>query len=180
MELIQHTPKIWTLRNFISKEECCKLISLSEEKGYEEAKINLRSGSQMMKSIRNNSRLLYTDITLAEKYWNILKPYCPEYLEDWRALGLNEQFRFYKYENDERFKRHIDGRFRRNETEESRITFMIYLNDDFKGGKTAFDDITIKPETGSALLFIHELKHEGCPVISGTKYALRSDVMYRL
>ena len=56
---------------------------------------------------------------------------------------------------------------------------MIYLNDDFEGGATAFDDITIHPKKGTALCFIHEQKHEGCPIISGTKYVIRTDVMYQ-
>ncbi|MEM1134219.1 MAG: 2OG-Fe(II) oxygenase [Bacteroidota bacterium] len=59
------------------------------------------------------------------------------------------------------------------------MTFMIYLNEDFKGGETKFDEITIKPKTGTALCFIHEQKHEGCFVISGVKYVIRTDVMYR-
>jgi hypothetical protein len=29
-----------------------------------------------------------------------------------------------------------------------------------------------------ALVFIHELLHEGAPVIKGRKYVLRSDVMF--
>jgi len=29
-------------------------------------------------------------------------------------------------------------------------------------------------------LFQHLLVHEGCPVRSGVKYALRSDIMYRV
>jgi len=56
---------------------------------------------------------------------------------------------------------------------------MIYLNDDFEGGETKFDNVTIEPKTGTALCFIHEQKHEGCPVVEGLKYVLRTDVMYR-
>ena len=56
---------------------------------------------------------------------------------------------------------------------------MIYLNDDFTGGETTFDDVSIQPKTGTALCFIHEQKHEGTPVIEGTKYVIRTDVMYR-
>ncbi len=148
-------------------------------RGFEAAKINLKGGAKMMKGIRNNYRLLYKDVGLAEQYWAALAPYCPQKLEHCTAIGLNEQFRFYKYESKQRFKRHIDGRFQRNEQEESRITFMIYLNDDFTGGETAFDDVVIQPKTGTALCFIHEQKHEGCPVVEGTKYVIRSDVMYR-
>ena len=163
----------------MTKEECDNLLLFSEQKGYEEAKVNLSSGAKMMKGLRNNYRLMYQDQKLADKYWGILKDYCPAKIQENEAVGLNEQFRFYKYESSQRFKRHIDGRFKRNDNEESRITFMIYLNEDFAGGETKFDDVTIKPEIGTALCFIHEQKHEGCPVTEGVKYVLRTDVMYR-
>lgn len=179
MNLIQHTDKIWVIENFLSQNECKELISMSESLGYEEAEVSLAEGSKMMKGIRNNYRLLYQDFELADKFWTKLKAFCPEKIEDSTAVGLNEQFRFYKYELNQRFKKHIDGRFKRNDQEESRITFMIYLNENFGGGETAFDGISVKPKTGSALCFIHELKHEGCPLIDGIKYVLRSDVMYR-
>ncbi len=178
MRVIHHTEKIWTIQDFLTKEECDDLIIFSERKGYEEAKVSLPSGAKMMKGLRDNFRSIYTDEMLAGKYWNRLKDYCPAEIEDSKVVGLNEQFRFYKYESSQRFKRHIDGRFSRGK-EESRVTFMVYLNDDFTGGETKFDAVTIKPQTGTALCFIHEQKHEGCPVIEGAKYVLRSDVMYR-
>jgi len=34
------------------------------------------------------------------------------------------------------------------------------------------------PKTGSALVFDHYLYHEGSEVISGVKYAIRSDVFF--
>jgi predicted 2-oxoglutarate/Fe(II)-dependent dioxygenase YbiX len=179
MQVIQHTSTVWTIEDFLSVSECNDLIALSESVGYEEAEVSLPSGPTMMKGLRNNYRLMYTDENLAQRLWKKLKSYVPTALGDESAVGLNEQFRFYRYENAQRFKRHIDGRFRRNSQEESRITFMIYLNDDFTGGETAFDTVTITAKTGTALCFIHELKHEGCPVVSGIKYVLRSDVMYQ-
>lgn len=179
MELIQHTEKIWTIRDFLSKQKCDSLIMFSEMRGYEEAEVSLRSGARMMKNIRNNYRLIYTDEALAEECWENLAAFCPPSIESSQAVGINEQFRFYRYESEQRFKRHIDGRFRRNDQEESRITFMVYLNDGYGGGETAFDEIIIQPETGTALCFIHEQKHEGKPVTNGEKYVLRSDVMYR-
>jgi predicted 2-oxoglutarate/Fe(II)-dependent dioxygenase YbiX len=179
MEAIYHTNKIWTIEHFLSEQECAELISLSENIGYKEAEVSFSSGAKMMKGLRNNYRLIYTDVPLAAKLWDKLKAFCPAEIDDSYQAGLNEQFRFYKYEPEQRFKRHIDGRFRRDEQEESRITFMIYLNEEFEGGETSFDEVTIRPKTGDALCFIHEQKHEGCPVKSGVKYALRSDVMYR-
>lgn len=179
MEAKHHSNIIWTIDNFLTPRECEDLIFFSEVKGFEEATVSLRKGAKMIKSLRNNDRLVYTDQLMADKYWEKLKAYCPEEIEGAVAVGVNEQFRFYKYTSNQRFKRHIDGRFKRNEQEESRITFMIYLNDDYQGGETKFDDVTIQPKTGTALCFIHEQKHEGCSVPEGTKYVLRSDVMYR-
>ncbi|MCA6363264.1 MAG: 2OG-Fe(II) oxygenase [Bacteroidetes bacterium] len=178
MQLHAHTPSIWTIKHFLPETVCASLIHLSETTGYEEAKVNFSTGAEMMKGLRNNYRLLYPNAELAAEFWQSLRHYCPDEIDGQKASGLNEMFRFYKYSSSQRFKRHIDGRFRRSAFEESRITFMIYLNDDFEGGETAFDEVEIKPETGTALCFIHEQKHEGKPVLSGAKYVLRSDVMY--
>jgi hypothetical protein len=179
MNILQYTEKIWTIENFITPKECENLIFFSETAGYQEAEVSLKSGAKMMKNLRDNYRLIYEDFDLATKYWEKLKIFCPNKIDESHVVSLNEQFRFYKYELNQRFKRHIDGRFKRNEQEESRITFMIYLNTDFEGGETIFDQITITPKTGNALCFIHEQKHEGAAVTSGIKYVLRSDVMYK-
>jgi hypothetical protein len=64
---------------------------------------------------------------------------------------------------------------------------MIYLNEGFEGGETRFylpryngdtSKVSVVPETGMALCFVHELAHEGAAVIQGRKYVLRSDMMY--
>lgn len=179
MQRKQLSPKIWIIEEFLSEKECDDLIFFSETKGFDEAEVSLSSGSKMMKGVRNNYRLIYEDKGLAQKLWDKLAPFCPAQLDDWQAFELNERFRFYRYESGQRFKRHIDGRFKRNAQEESRITFMVYLNDDFLGGETKFDDISIRPKTGTALCFIHEQKHEGMPILNQAKYVLRSDVMYK-
>ncbi len=200
MKKIQHTPKIWTIENFLSEEECQNLIIFSENKSYDEATVSLQSGAKMMKNIRNNERLIYEDEKLAQNYWQKLKDFCPIFIneivkeetQNYQAVGLNPRFRFYKYESNQRFKKHIDGRVqleKEGKEYESRITFMIYLSDNFEGGQTTFDykneennllqKIEIRPKTGTALCFVHEIKHEGKPVLKGTKYVLRSDIMYR-
>ena len=179
MQAHYHNNIIWTIDDFLSPHECEDLMILSEHQGYEEAKVSLPSGAKMIKGIRNNYRLMHEDPAMATLYWNKLQEFCPARLENAEAIGLNPLFRFYKYDASQRFKRHIDGRFQLDESTESRITFMIYLNDDFEGGETKFDDLTIVPKKGTALCFIHEQKHEGCPVTEGSKYVLRTDVMYR-
>lgn len=176
IELIKN--KIWEIQNFFSLEECKQWIEFSENLGYEEAMVSLKSGAKMLKGIRNNERLIYTDEGLAQELWKRLEEFCPRKIDDFEAIGLNEQFRFYKYKPEQRFKKHIDGSFERNEFEKSMITFLIYLNEDFEGGKTVFKDSTIIPKTGNALCFLHRQKHEGEMIEKGIKYVLRSDVMY--
>ena len=132
-----------------------------------------------MTNVRNNSRVMFTDEALAESIWQRVQPYCVQQFGYLRAIGLNEMWRFYKYAVGQQFKKHIDGSYERNETESSLYTLMIYLNDDFLGGDTWFEDLAIQPKKGMALIFKHDLLHEGKEVIKGTKYVLRTDVMYR-
>src|SRR6266436_493544 len=95
-----------------------------------------------------------------------------------QALGLNERLRFYRYGPDQQFAAHVDGSFVRANGERSLLTFMVYLNDGFEGGETKFTETTIQPRKAMALIFRHELLHEGAAVTSGRKYVLRSDVMF--
>jgi len=66
------------------------------------------------------------------------------------------------------------------------MTLMLYLNAPRKGGATNFLDhsdegrmVSVKPEAGLALLFEHNLYHEGARLDVGVKYAIRTDVMFR-
>lgn len=180
MNNIKETSEIYTIDHFLTDEECDAWITKSEQIGFEEAKVNMDGGQKMMKMIRNNERILYTDLIYAFQLWKRLKPYIRPVIGNSYALGLNEMFRFYKYSPGQRFKMHRDGSFIRNETEFSYYTFMIYLNDDFEGGATKFESGEyVLPEKGTALIFEHSLRHEGARLDSGLKYVLRTDIMYK-
>ena len=69
--------------------------------------------------------------------------------------------------------------FRIDDNTRTFLTFIIYLNDDFEGGETRFDEGIIKPQKGAAIIFPHELKHEGLMVTKGCKTVFRSDIVYR-
>jgi len=104
--------------------------------------------------------------------------------------GLNERLRFYRYAKGQRFRWHYDGCFPRRDGsgECSELTLIVYLNDGYKGGVTAFRTgrccERVRPEQGMALLFWHgrhhlSPEHEGSELFSGNKYVLRTDVMFR-
>jgi prolyl 4-hydroxylase len=182
MKKVEYDKDIFVVEDFLSANECATLIESSEALGYEEAKVDAGGGGQiMLKGVRNNDRILYTNEQLAKKFWEKAKDFLPPILGNYFAIGLNELFRFYKYTPGQRFKMHRDGSYQRSESECSFYTFLLYLNDDFECGATAFENnCTINPKQGSLLVFYHPLKHEGKIVTAGKKYCLRSDVMYKM
>ncbi|MFB6453850.1 2OG-Fe(II) oxygenase [Chitinophaga sp. Hz27] len=181
MELHYYSPEIFTINNFLTADECQYLIDKSEGIGYEAATVNVGGGEQrLMTSVRNNERVILKDETYATELWQKLNSFAPEGKLNRTACGLNELFRYYRYTPGQRFKMHLDGPFIRNSTEASQYTFLIYLNDGYTGGETVFyTGEVVRPEAGSALIFYHSLRHEGAILRSGTKYVLRSDIMYR-
>lgn len=180
MTNIKDSSEIFIIDHFLTDEECDALITKSEGIGFEEAKVNIDGSQQMMKMIRDNERVMYTDLVLAYQLWKKLNPYVRPVIGNSRALGLNEMFRFYKYSPGQRFKMHRDGSYVRNETEFSYYTFMVYLNDDYEGGATKFQSGEfVSPKKGRALIFEHSLRHEGARLIKGYKYVLRTDIMYK-
>ena len=151
--------------------------------------------------------------------------------EKWTICGINRQFRIYRYQpgGQEKFEPHIDCGWPgsglvstdsssndysivfdwydevKSEDVLSRMTILMYLNDDFTGGSTNFFQpiarsldgenkmiASIYPKTGSVLLFPQATSdeereyakefwplHEGAPVDSGrSKYVIRSDLLF--
>jgi prolyl 4-hydroxylase len=176
VELQKH---VYLIENFWTPEQCDDLIAKSESIGYGPATINTSFGARRVDHVRNNERVLYKDESFAASLWNELQPYAPSSVGDSKAIGLNELFRFYKYGPRQQFRRHRDESYVRNAREASYYTFMIYLNDTFTGGETTFDNLVVAPLKGSALIFLHQLLHAGSEVKSGTKYVLRTDIMYQ-
>lgn len=180
MKVVRHTNDIISINNFWSKKQCEDFIDKSESIGYEAAKVSTESGDKVIENVRNNNRVINKDYELAIKLWEHVQDFAPKQIGNSKAIGLNEMFRFYRYTPGQQFKKHRDQSFIRNEREASYYTFMIYLNDDFKGGETTFNDLSIKPIQGSALIFLHQLEHSGSEVNEGTKYVLRTDIMYKI
>jgi len=174
------TNNIFTIEDFWTSKECDDFISQSEAIGYEPATVETESGQKVITTVRNNNRVIYKDYELADILWRQLKPFTPKQIGYSKAVGLNELFRFYKYQSGQEFKRHRDQSYIRDNGEASYYTFMIYLNENYEGGETNFSNLTIQPKQGLALVFLHNLEHEGRPVKKGIKYVLRTDIMFHL
>lgn len=173
---------IWVVENFFTQEECLEWIDFAENIGFEDAPVSIGIGKEAIrKDIRNNNRAMIDDEEKAFLLWQKTKQYLPQMIYHRIAVGLNERLRFYRYDSGQEFKYHFDGSFHRPNGQQSLLTFMVYLNEDFVGGKTTFlnsEETIITPKTGMMLAFTHNILHQGSEVRSGRKYVLRSDVMF--
>jgi len=102
--------------------------------------------------------------------------HCDAYSPVWRA---------YRYDVDDYFKMHRDGASS-TPGGMSTHTLLLYLNNDFEGGKTVLyedDDngrkMTVWPEPGRCLIFPHARLHESTTVVSGSKYVMRTDLLIK-
>jgi hypothetical protein len=105
--------------------------------------------------------------------------------------SVNERLRFLKYVPGNKFETHMDGRFSREIgglEETSVFTIQIYLSEGFLGGETIFYDdnfwkdgkFKCEPKKGRIAIFRqYGFLHCGATVFQGTKYTIRTDIMYR-
>lgn len=181
---------IFTIDGLFSPEECAALIRRGEQIGYEAATVRTAGGPKMMTNVRNNDRAIFRDVGFADDLWARVAPYVPPVLDGARATGLYPEFRFYRYDPGQRFKRHVDGAVETPAGERSKLTLLVYLNDGYAGGDTVFSDYEyqeggvivheqrITPKLGLVLIFRHERRHEGEALVEGRKYVLRTDVLF--
>lgn len=169
---------IGTIDDILNAAECAEHIDRAERRGFAAAPIISGYREVFAAAVRNNTRVIVDDVKLAAFVWALASQHLPGYLDGRQAIAMNERFRYYRYRPGQRFNWHSDAPFERANGEASRLSFIIYLNDDFSGGETAVVDTLITPRRGMALFFRHELPHEGRAVRSGTKYVMRTDVMY--
>jgi hypothetical protein len=174
-------PLAFTIDDVLSPGHCAQLVDRIDSLNPTVAPITTAAGFVMRPDIRNNERVMFDDVALAKDLFDRIASSLPTPLSNMTPVGANERFRCYRYKPGMRFAPHYDGAFARDEQEISLLTYIVYLNEGFEGGETNFldFDVTTVPKTGTALLFQHQMLHEGCSVRSGTKYVLRSDVMYR-
>ena len=114
--------------------------------------------------------------------------------------GLNPRMRVLKYDasDNDRFEAHFDattfvaGKLG-SQKRKSLITVLVYLNDgagdDFQGGETLFlqnstsnkdkrVSVKVIPKTGRVCIFEHDLFHSGAPLEFGTKFIMRTDILF--
>ena len=198
-EAVPGVPGAFVLHNFFTPQECADLVKVAEEGcGFEQAKVSTGVGQMVaMTGYRNNERVIWhADPSFIEPVFRRLAPHLPTAEEagapdGWRPTGLNERLRIFKYSPGQSFKRHYDGGFRKTNEHRSLMTFIAYLGkpDDDSGHTKFFSGhndrqiASVAPTPGSALIFWHEDHpwsplHSGAEVTAGTKFAVRSDILF--
>ncbi|CAM3970017.1 MULTISPECIES: 2OG-Fe(II) oxygenase [Flavobacterium] len=182
----------YVITSLFSKDECEQLLNPKIKESFEKAIVNYPT------YYRNNERYVIDDNELSEKLFKKVKPYLPKTIEvntgilsengKWHLHKLNNRIRFCKYSLNQYFNRHLDGIYHQDEKTQSKLTFMIYLNNatEFEGGKTLFyrskDSTEIWgsyiPKLGDLIVFDHNVWHEGETLLKGEKFVLRSDILY--
>ena len=186
----------FVVRGLLDAAWCEETIRRAEAIGFYEAPVNGRGGEQRIASVRNNDRVMIDDVEEAARLWGLIGE---QLTPPWRrapglilgepgaelvVAGLNERLRIYRYHPGQYFKPHKDGRFVRDNGEVSMLTVLCFLNEVEEGGQTRLwlerEPTDVTPHPGDVLIFDHSLLHEGRHVARGSKYVLRTDVMYRL
>ena len=187
---LSQVPGAFQLLNVLTKDECDKLISISEQLGFlPDAAVSLP------RSVRHNDSLTWivdeqTDGIIWQRIAHLMDDR-QAIFDDCKALGINARFRFYRYNPEDYFKPHSDGSWPGSRIindqlvanaypdRYSQMSFLIFLSDDFQGGETRFlvnaDDPTkpakannkvknvdIRTPAGSVLCFPHGMHPLHC------------------
>lgn len=149
------------MRNVLSREECERLIDVTETSGV----LRHVSLNGYNRNMRNCFRVLVNSGSLSALVWDRVKhklateskecmrsvvigaddtePACGlEHTHglqgQWNLAGLNTHWRLCKYEPGGHFGPHADGYYHPSDHTRSFFTFMLYLTHGFEGGSTNF------------------------------------------
>jgi hypothetical protein len=176
-------PLLWTVDDALSPADCDAYIArIESRRDAEVAPIVGHDGeSEVDLAVRNNTRVMWDDETEANALLARVTTSVPAELLGMKLTGANPRLRLYRYAPGQKHGAHWDTVVELADGVKSLLTLVFYLNDGFEGGATDFPELetNIEPRAGRALLFQHRILHEAMPVRAGTKYVLRTDVLYR-
>jgi hypothetical protein len=203
-----HDGPVWNLGGVMCETLCKEILQSAHLIGFSDV------DHAYDQKERDADRLCVLDENLANRLWERLKPVVKTVLpamspfgfvdprQKWEPTSINPCFRLSRYlAGSNGFTRHHDSQYCHSDSCRSCLSVVLYLNDDFIGGETAFyqtvgatvSGLTLKqelelvqtreccrvsPKVGCAVMFPHDLLHAGLPVTTGTKYVLRTDLIF--
>ena len=181
----------------LSRAEAAALVAATEAMGYDDARNS---------AVRRNDMcaVVVAEADAAELFRRVRGAVPATVAVGDKTVGpattANRRWRFYRYAAGARFLPHFDAAWPAAALDGAGVlvhdatgralswyTLLVYLSDGFDGGATRLHGtdgaVDVLPAAGGALLFPHghhpaSVYHEGAAVASGTKYVLRTDVLY--
>ncbi|TPX56507.1 hypothetical protein SpCBS45565_g08386 [Spizellomyces sp. 'palustris'] len=205
---VANVPGAFLLCDVLSRSQCQQILSAVESVGFTPDAPLAGSASEQASVLAHNMFWL-ADTALLDAIFARCQPHLPPKMGNAELRGVNARWRVYRYVPGAIYRPHIDGAWPGSgldpatgeyvydfyKDRRSRLTFLIYLNEDFEGGATTFflpsgqvgimDAFPVRPRTGCVLCFPHgdtkgSLLHEGSALTRGTKYIIRADVLYTI
>ncbi|KAG2379305.1 hypothetical protein C9374_007444 [Naegleria lovaniensis] len=200
-----HTEGLVTVDNVLSASEADEYIRKANNALWEQSKVGQASSESNVDdtSVRNSYQFEFEDEHLSEKVFKAGETALKAMFEEntkYIPVSIDSHWKCYRYETGVFFRKHVDSG-RSVDDLNSFVTVLIYLNgneqhDSLKGGKTLFygpqakkdsplssslreEKVAISPSRGQAVFFVHQLEHESAEVTSGTKFVLKSVVLFK-
>ena len=206
---VPHVPGAFVLTGVLSPAECAGLIKMVEWLGFEPD----HPVGQPAPTPIGTCEWAVDEHVLGPLFARC-RAHLPPRLGGHEPSGLNGHLRCFRYPDQPGavYRPHIDGSWPRSgldtsgaysqdEVElhskpgaggRSRLTFLVYLNEDFEGGATSFylpaatgglEAHCVQPRAGAVLCFPQgntaSLVHEGSQVTRGIKWVIRTDVLFQ-
>lgn len=172
--ILSIAPRIVFIENVLTPEDCRAIINSDLE--FSQSLVNTSNNIQVNSEVRSS----YSSSDANEQFSflktlavGLAKENSPNKNTKFAAEPISVQ----KYEINQEYKQHYDF----DDVNTRIATAIFYLNDEFEGGNTFFQQlsISVKPITGSCLLFYYDTdipklknltSHGGNIVTLGTKY----------
>lgn len=174
-ELLSTTPDVRRIARLLTAAECDYLRRIAEPR-YEPSTVKDSQGRAIADPIRTSEG--------ATLHWMIEDPAVNAINRRLAAAsGTNwdqgEALQILRYKPGQQYRPHYD--FVRASDNQRVLTVLVWLNEDYDGGETAFvkADLKVRGRKGDALIFRNALpdrsldpqsEHAGLPVIRGSKY----------
>jgi len=169
----QNVTDVFVIEDFITPEGCEQVVEFFH--GFQKT---LRVDDRF----RNNDRITMMGQSVrAARYFERVQELVELHSEpDFQPVGCNPRFHVYRYGNPgDQFTLHADQPYIMDDMI-SFYTVLVYLTDEYEGGEALIGGVEkFKPKAGTAIVFPHYILHGAAPLISGVRYTLRTDVMYR-
>eukprot|EP01119_Soliformovum_irregulare_P018518 TRINITY_DN5698_c0_g1_i7.p1 TRINITY_DN5698_c0_g1~~TRINITY_DN5698_c0_g1_i7.p1 ORF type:complete len:700 (-),score=151.24 TRINITY_DN5698_c0_g1_i7:21-2120(-) len=189
--------RVFTVDGFLSDDECRHYLAEAEQLGFEslnkEFKVDHRNNLRTSAHSPELAAVLFDRVKCVLNRHDVegVRPIGQGNEGHWFPTGMDPWFKFSKYDVGTYFHAHMDLPYYISEDERTIYTVMIFLNDDFEGGKTNFfqrdepaskdEDVmlSIEPKMGRAIIFNHDTRHAGAILTRGCKYIMRSEIIFR-